>query len=141
MGQRKLPPIEEPPELELNPIRKRGKPRRGADIADVTTVRIDAVTKEILKANFGTVGNALYFIAQGLGQYRDLNEARVQALSEALDPHRPEATQPDDLLPREMQALQKLVYATLDKLRDRDPHTTPLYRAMRKIERRAKVQK
>jgi hypothetical protein len=129
-------PYDEPLDLEafgfdVTP-RKRGKPRRAAGIAHVTTVRIDDVTKLRLQGAFGSLGNALYFIAQGLTQYRTILSRKDEA-SLKPDP----APDPDDLLPDELEAVQGIVYKHLDRLRDEDPYITPLFRALRKIERRA----
>lgn len=57
---------------------KRGKPRRGEGIAKVSAVRIDDETKTILVREFGSLGNALYYIAQGIDEFRALNELPTQ---------------------------------------------------------------
>lgn len=51
----------------------RGKPRRGRVVAEVSTVRIDAEAKAVLAREFGSLGNALYYIYSGLVQFRSLH--------------------------------------------------------------------
>lgn len=52
------------------PKPKRGKPRRGKHLAEVSTVAVDPETKAILQREFGSLGNALFFTARGIEKYR-----------------------------------------------------------------------
>ena len=58
------------PELPLTK-RRRGKPRRGAQVSEVSAVRIDPITNRVLKREFGSLGNALYYLAEGIADFRE----------------------------------------------------------------------
>jgi len=49
---------------------KAGKPRRGKLRAQITTVRIDPDAEEALKHEFGSLGNALYYLYEATVEYR-----------------------------------------------------------------------
>ena len=53
------------------PLRgKRGKPRKASEVSEVKTVRIDPRSERLLKAEFGNLSNALFYIAEGLRTFR-----------------------------------------------------------------------
>lgn len=47
-----------------------GKPRRGSQTADCVSVRIDAETRAALEREFGSLGNALYYLGEGVQRFR-----------------------------------------------------------------------
>lgn len=47
-----------------------GKPRRGREVADVCTVRLDKTAKTVLTREFGSLGNALYYLYTGVAAFR-----------------------------------------------------------------------
>ena len=95
---------------------RRGKPRRGAKPSAVSTVRIDPDSKLALQAEFGSLGNALYFIASGLKEFRErrglkppptdegggrltneLNKQEILTLMQALEALTRDTSTPNDL--------------------------------------------
>jgi len=50
---------------------RRGKPRRGRGVAKVSSVRIDNDTYTVLNREFGSLGNALFYLAEGIKDFRD----------------------------------------------------------------------
>ncbi len=62
------------------PKRGRGKPRRNPNaVAKKIMVRLDVETAEALRQEFGSLGNALYFTAQGLRAFKLKTEAEALA--------------------------------------------------------------
>jgi hypothetical protein len=58
-------------EIRLKHKNKKGKPRRARGIAPVSSVRIDIRSKNKLIKYFGSLGNALYFLYQGIENMKD----------------------------------------------------------------------
>lgn len=74
------------PKLPLKPERGRGADRRGVSLAEVSSVRIDPETRSIIRREFGSLGNGLYFLAQGISQFRDeLNLPQNPEAEEGID--------------------------------------------------------
>ncbi len=68
---------------------RRGKPRRAKGLAEVSTVRIDPKAKEILQREFGSLGNALYFVAVGIEKYRQRHGLSTHGLEDDSTPWDP----------------------------------------------------
>lgn len=68
------------------PKRGRGKPRRGRRLSQPTTVSIDPESFDVLRREFGSLGNALYYLATGIRDFRDEFD---------LPPHREHSRQQD----------------------------------------------
>lgn len=82
--------------------RGRGKPRRGTKACKSTSVRIDPDSKRILQREFGSLGNALFYLAGGIKQFRsrfriDKHIDAVRDQSAELSAH-PELSQGEILL-------------------------------------------
>jgi hypothetical protein len=50
---------------------RRGKPRRAESVAKRTQIRIDEESKRILQREFGSLGNALFFLRQGIEKTKE----------------------------------------------------------------------
>jgi len=48
-----------------------GKPRRGRKTAPVTSIRIDPEAKRALSSYFGSLGNALFYLYQGIEELKE----------------------------------------------------------------------
>lgn len=71
-----LPPEVRAMEMEDRRPKRRGKPRRGKGRAVVTSVRIDLDAEAVLKKEFGSLGNALYWTYVGIIKYRERKGAQ-----------------------------------------------------------------
>ena len=56
--------------IETYGPKKRGVKRRARDLALSTSVRMDKLTKQIAVSEFGSVGNALYYLTRGIQELR-----------------------------------------------------------------------
>jgi len=50
---------------------KQGKARRGDKVAERTQIRLDPDAKEALRREFGSIGNACYYLYQGIEQIKE----------------------------------------------------------------------
>lgn len=113
----------------------RGKPLRAKKPARVSSVRIDDEAIEILKQHFGTLGNALYFVASGLGEFKSRYIDPPTKTELWRDPNLPKGHDPDALTLTEIKVLQTALEGIIERHRGPVKDIAPLIQALRKFER------
>lgn len=107
-----LPPIPEP--------KKRGRPRRSDLPAERVSLRIDSFSKAVVEDKFGTLGNAVYYLAGFLRTFRCLP---LDLLKES-----------DVLTDSDIELLRSLINEKLDAHRGPDSKAAPLVTTLRHLE-------
>lgn len=109
--------------------KKRGRPfgtTRGRSVADVSTVRIDAATKDLLKHEFGSLGNALFYIASGILEYR-----RQYSLAGPDEIH---GTAPAGMDYQELAMIRTILWHHVDRHRGPNKAIAPFVALLRRLE-------
>ena len=108
-----------------------GRPKgstRGRHAADVSTVRVDDETKATLRHEFGSLGNALYFVAQGIVAFRRKHGLTPGGDAELRsDPHA-------ELTYGDLVTLREALWHHVDAWRGDDKAVAPFVAVIRKLE-------
>jgi hypothetical protein len=99
-----------------------------------TTVRLDPHSKAILQSHFSSLGNALYFIAKGITEFKE-HKGLIASTDPGQDPPVSKAHNPDLLTFEDLEEIRACVNAKLDRHRGPDAEVAPLVQALRKLER------
>lgn len=107
---------------------KLGRPRRGSTTAEVSTVRIDEASKELLQYEFGSLGSALYFVADGIARFRQKHGIGRGGTTENVEV-------PGSLDFRDLVLLRDILWYRVDRWRGDAKAIAPTVALLRKLER------
>lgn len=111
--------------------RPMGRPRRGKLAAKDKSVWIDDVAAEVLRKEFGSLGNALYYIYRGIQDFK----ARACLVSNSIAEAQEQVHDAERLTFEELETIRRVIQDRIDRHRGPDSELMPILRALRKLER------